>query len=91
LDSHAGEPPKWPVLIVEAANEPSVVEAPEVLARALPFPGCERASSGRRPRGERVVRIVPRNHGLIVTLLATVSGNGITVVMSMIGATNRQV
>jgi hypothetical protein len=38
-----------------------------------------------------VVRIVPRNQGPTGTLLAAMSGNGITVEMSMIGATNRQV
>ena len=35
LDSHAGGPINRTVLIVEAANEPSVVEVPEVLAKGI--------------------------------------------------------
>ncbi len=43
---------------------------------------------GRAPRGERVVGSVPRNHGPNVTLLAGMSGAGITAAMTMTGATD---
>jgi hypothetical protein len=46
---------------------------------------------GRAPRGERVVAIVPRNHGPNITLLAAMSADGITAAMTMTGATDRQV
>ena len=44
--------------------------------------------SGRAPRGQRVVGIVPRNHGPNVTLLAAMSHAGITAAMTMTGATD---
>ncbi len=43
---------------------------------------------GRAPRGQRVVGSVPRNHGPNVTLLAGMSGAGITAAMTMTGATD---
>ena len=46
---------------------------------------------GRAPRGQRVVGVVPRNHGPNVTLLAAMSGAGITAAMTMTGATDREV
>jgi transposase len=42
---------------------------------------------GRAPRGQRVVGVVPRNHGPNVTLLAAMSHAGITAAMTMTGAT----
>jgi len=47
--------------------------------------------SGRAPRGERVVGIVPRNHGPNVTLLAAMSRAGITAAMTMTGANDGEV
>jgi transposase len=44
--------------------------------------------SGRAPRGQRVVGVVPRNHGPNVTLLAAMSHAGITAAMTMTGATD---
>jgi hypothetical protein len=44
--------------------------------------------SGRAPRGQRVVGVVPRNHGPNVTLLAAMSRAGITAAMTMTGATD---
>ena len=41
---------------------------------------------GRAPRGQRVVGVVPRNHGPNVTLLAAMSLAGITAAMTMTGA-----
>jgi len=46
---------------------------------------------GRAPRGQRVVGVVPRNHGPNVTLLAAMSAEGITAAMTMTGATDRDV
>lgn len=46
---------------------------------------------GRAPRGQRVVGVVPRNHGPNVTLLAAMSAEGITAAMTMTGATDREV
>jgi transposase len=43
---------------------------------------------GRAPRGQRVVGVVPRNHGPNVTLLAAMSHAGITAAMTMTGATD---
>lgn len=41
---------------------------------------------GRAPRGQRVVGVVPRNHGPNVTVLAAMSRAGITAAMTMTGA-----
>lgn len=41
---------------------------------------------GRAPRGQRVVGVVPRNHGPNVTVLAAMSREGVTAAMSMTGA-----
>jgi transposase len=46
---------------------------------------------GRAPRGQRVVGVVPRNHGPNVTLLAAMSAKGMTAAMTMTGATDREV
>ena len=46
---------------------------------------------GRAPRGQRVVGVVPRNHGPNVTVLAAMSGEGITAAMTMTGATDGDV
>jgi transposase len=43
---------------------------------------------GRALRGQRVVGVVPRNHGPNVTLLAAMSRAGITAAMTMTGATD---
>lgn len=43
---------------------------------------------GRAPRGQRAVGTAPRNHGPNVTLLAVMSGTGITAAMTMTGATD---
>ncbi len=43
---------------------------------------------GRAPRGQRVVGVVPRNHGPNVTLLAAMGSAGITAAMTMTGATD---
>ena len=40
---------------------------------------------GRAPRGQRVVGVVPRNHGPNITLFAAMSGEGITAAMTMTG------
>ncbi len=47
--------------------------------------------SGRAPRGERVVGIVPRTHGPNVTLLAAMSRAGITAAMTMTGGNDGEV
>lgn len=41
---------------------------------------------GRAPRGQRVVGVVPRNHGPNVTLLAAMRRDGISAAMTMTGA-----
>lgn len=46
---------------------------------------------GRAPRGQRVVGVVPRNHGPNVTLLAAMSGAGITAAMTMTGPADGEV
>jgi transposase len=46
---------------------------------------------GRAPRGQRVVGVVPRNHGPNVTLLAAMGSAGITAAMTMTGATDGEV
>jgi transposase len=46
---------------------------------------------GRAPRGQRVVGVVPRNHGPNVTLLAAMSLEGITAAMTMTGAADGEV
>ena len=43
---------------------------------------------GRAPRGARVVGSVPQNYGENVTLLAALSGTGISAVMTVEGATD---
>jgi transposase len=43
---------------------------------------------GRAPRGQRVVGVVPRNHGPNVTLLAAMHHAGISAAMTMTGATD---
>src|SRR5215217_6406447 len=43
---------------------------------------------GRAPRGQRVVGVVPRNHGPNVTLLAAMSHAGITAAMNKTAATD---
>jgi hypothetical protein len=43
---------------------------------------------GRAPRGQRVVGVVPRNHGPNVTVLAAMGREGITAAMTMTGATD---
>lgn len=43
---------------------------------------------GRAPRGQRVVGVVPRNHGPNVTVLAAMGRAGITAAMTMTGATD---
>jgi len=43
---------------------------------------------GRAPRGQRAVGAAPRNHGPNVTLLAAMSGAGITAAMTMTGTTD---
>lgn len=40
---------------------------------------------GRAPRGQRVVGVVPRNHGPNVTLFAAMGSTGITAAMTMTG------
>ncbi len=46
---------------------------------------------GRAPRGQRVVGVVPRNHGPNVTLFAAMSSAGITAAMTMTGAADGEV
>ncbi len=46
---------------------------------------------GRAPRGQRVVGVVPRNHGPNVTVVAAMSSAGITAAMTMTGATDGEV
>lgn len=46
---------------------------------------------GRAPRGQRVVGVVPRNHGPNVTLLAAMSLEGITAAMTMTGPADGEV
>ena len=46
---------------------------------------------GRAPRGQRVVGVVPRNHGPNVTLLAAMGDAGITAAMTMTGAADGEV
>ncbi len=46
---------------------------------------------GRAPRGQRVVGVVPRNHGPNVTVLAAMSRAGITAAMTMTGANDGEV
>ena len=46
---------------------------------------------GRAPRGQRVVGVVPRNHGPNITLVAAMSADGITAAMTMTGATDGEV
>lgn len=46
---------------------------------------------GRAPRGERVVDAVPRNSGPNVTLIASLSRQGVEAVMTVEGATNGEV
>lgn len=40
---------------------------------------------GRAPRGQRVVGVVPRNHGPNIPVFAAMSGEGITAAMTMTG------
>lgn len=47
--------------------------------------------SGRAPRGQRVVGVVPRNHGPNVTVLAAMGVAGITAAMTMTGANDGEV
>lgn len=44
---------------------------------------------GRAPRGERVVGVVPRNHGPNTTLVAAMGLDGITAAMTVEGAMER--
>ena len=44
---------------------------------------------GRAPRGERVVGVVPRNHGPNTTLVAAMGLDGITAAMTVDGAMER--
>ena len=46
---------------------------------------------GRAPRGQRVVGVVPRNHGPNVTLFAAMSAAGITAAMTMTGPADGEV
>jgi transposase len=46
---------------------------------------------GRAPRGQRVVGVVPRNHGPNVTLLAAMSLEGIVAAMTMTGPADGEV
>lgn len=45
---------------------------------------------GRAPRGQRVVGVVPRNHGPNVTLFAAMSAQGIMAAMTMTGPADGQ-
>ncbi len=45
---------------------------------------------GRAPRGERVVGVVPRNHGPNTTLVAALNLTGVTAAMTVEGAMARQ-
>ena len=44
---------------------------------------------GRAPRGQRVVGVVPRNHGPNTTLIAAMGPAGVTAAMSLEGAMDR--
>jgi transposase len=46
---------------------------------------------GRAPRGQRVVGVVPRNHGPNVTLFAAMGAEGITAAMTMTGPADGEV
>jgi transposase len=46
---------------------------------------------GRAPRGQRVVGVVPRNHGPNLTLVAAMGVAGITAAMTMTGAADGEV
>lgn len=46
---------------------------------------------GRAPRGQRVVGVVPRNHGPNVTLFAAMGAQGITAALTMTGPADGEV